>query len=107
MGISIVWCGMCGWIISERRRLEESSDDMELARLRRQSLTAERCVIVLNVAAIGYYWLRLPFLTTIAHLCSLILGAILSSVSIKLYDEGSSEDMVETTTPSTPLMETS
>mmetsp|Transcript_16495 Transcript_16495/g.27944 ORF Transcript_16495/g.27944 Transcript_16495/m.27944 type:complete len:192 (+) Transcript_16495:55-630(+) len=104
MGISIVWCAMGGWIISERRRLQESRDE-ELNRLRENSLAIERFVVVLNVIALLYYAVKLEALTTVAHVCALVLGAILSVISIKLFDEVETPVQIEATTPSTPLVD--
>lgn len=97
---------MGGWIISERRRLRESGDE-ELNRLRENSLAIERFVVVLNVVAILYYAFKLEVITTVAHICALVLGAVLSVISIKLYDEDNDTNPVaiETTTPSTPLVD--
>ena len=102
MGISIIWCAMSGWGMSERRRVvalvdptissrEEVNDDD--ASTTPQSSIPEpsysppfTAVTVLNVGAIVYYAITEEFLTTIAHICALILGAVISKVGIRIQD---------------------
>lgn len=105
-GISIVWCAMGGWIVSERKRLrlydtQTAGGDL----FRRFSVPAEMSVVFVDIAVIIYYAFVSPILTTVAHVMSLVLGATLSLISIKRYDEDHGEQIGEpTATPATPLM---
>jgi hypothetical protein len=97
-GISIVWCAMGGWIISERKRLRLLHGDLNT--FRRVAVVAEMLVVWLDIAAIVYYAVVANILTSLAHLGALILGATLSLISIKRYDGVEYEP-----SPSTPLMD--
>jgi hypothetical protein len=98
---------MGGWIVSERKRLRvhdptrtATGADM----FRRFSVTAEIFVVMIDIVAIFYYAFVTYFLTTVAHVLSLILGATLSLISIKRYDQDHGQSMESPTTPITPLM---
>ena len=103
-GISIVWCAMGGWIVSERKRLrlypQTASGDL----FRKLSVVAEMGVVFIDIGVIIYYAVVSNFLTTLAHVLALILGATLSLLSIKKYDEDGGESMEPPATPATPLM---
>eukprot|EP00540_Astrosyne_radiata_P011954 CAMPEP_0116834624 /NCGR_PEP_ID=MMETSP0418-20121206/7092_1 /TAXON_ID=1158023 /ORGANISM="Astrosyne radiata, Strain 13vi08-1A" /LENGTH=204 /DNA_ID=CAMNT_0004464199 /DNA_START=52 /DNA_END=666 /DNA_ORIENTATION=+ len=88
-GISIVWCAMGGWIIRERRQLQEST---ERSSLRTDSLALERIVIVLDFCIILYYAFVANPITTVAHVCAVVLGAILSLLSVPLVEGGEAEE---------------
>jgi hypothetical protein len=88
---------MGGWIISERKRLRRLGDD--LSSFRKVAVVAEMIVMLLDIAAIVYYAVVAGALTTLAHVLSLILGATLSLLSIKRYDQIETEP-----SPSTPLV---
>eukprot|EP00543_Licmophora_paradoxa_P010100 CAMPEP_0202473906 /NCGR_PEP_ID=MMETSP1360-20130828/92097_1 /ASSEMBLY_ACC=CAM_ASM_000848 /TAXON_ID=515479 /ORGANISM="Licmophora paradoxa, Strain CCMP2313" /LENGTH=102 /DNA_ID=CAMNT_0049100991 /DNA_START=591 /DNA_END=899 /DNA_ORIENTATION=- len=97
---------MGGWIISERKRLRQP--DTELSRARDASVHLEYIVMMLDVGVIVYYAIIAETITTIAHVCALILGASLSLLSIRLYDDG--DDTTTTVDsisahPGTPLVE--
>ena len=105
LGISIVWCAMGGWIVSERKRLRVHDPTATGADLfRRFSVVSEAFVVMIDIVAIIYYAFVSPFLTTVAHVLSLILGATLSLISIKRYDQDHGQSMESPTTPITPLM---
>jgi uncharacterized membrane protein len=104
-GISIVWCAMGGWIVSERKRLRVHDPTASGSDLfRRFSVTAEIFVVMIDIGTIIYYAFVTYFLTTVAHVLSLILGATLSLISIKRYDQDRGQSMESPTTPITPLM---
>jgi hypothetical protein len=63
VGISIIWCAMAAWAWRERQ------STMSLLRWLPQGIT---------VAAIIYYLITEPLITTVAHLCALVLGYLLS-----------------------------
>jgi hypothetical protein len=88
---------MGGWIISERKRLRLLRGDLNS--VRRVAVVAEMLVVLLDVTAIIYYAVVANAVTSLAHVCALILGATLSLISIKRYDDVEYEP-----TPSTPLM---
>lgn len=95
---------MGGWIISERKRLKRTSDD-DLSH--RVSLRMEQLVILLDVGVILYYTIVEVPITTVAHVCAIVLGATLSLMSIRLLDdpEEESADSTETVGPSTTLLD--
>lgn len=90
-GVSIIWCAMCGWIMSRRRKLRidndgnchdcDDNDDERTSRGNYLYGSSEKAVLLLDILAIVYYAVTLPFITTIAHVCALVLGAILFSTS--------------------------
>jgi hypothetical protein len=47
----------------------------------------EYFVICMNMLTICYYAVILPFVTTVAHICALVLGAFLSLISMKVCEE--------------------
>jgi uncharacterized membrane protein len=89
---------MGGWIISERKRLRRLGEDLNS--FRKVAVVAEMFVMLLDIATIVYYAVVASFITTLAHVLSLILGATLSLISIKRYDDVGGEP-----SPSTPLVE--
>lgn len=105
-GISITWCAMAGWMMSERRVIAIDSIG------RRQStifsylnyyITAMWC----DGAAIVYYAIVSEPITTVAHVCAVILGATLSLLSTRLYSDhdGSSDaSLDQQEASSTPLI---
>lgn len=96
---------MCGWIVSERKRLRLYDTQTRQGDLfRRFSVVAEMFVVFVDIAVVCYYAFVTPFLTTVAHVLSIILGATLSLISIKRYDEDHGQSMEPAATPSTPLM---
>jgi hypothetical protein len=87
-GISIIWCAMGGWIMSERRRVLDGQDEAEeLSPSVQRVMKGGLMVILFDAAAIIYYAVVAEPITSVAHFCALIVGAILSKISIKLYDE--------------------
>lgn len=104
-GISIMWCAMGGWVISERKRLKETSDQ-ELSRWRATSINMETLVVLLDVGVIMYYAIEAEVITTVAHICAVILGATLSLLSIRLLDDVENSNAIESVcAPSTSLLD--
>ena len=125
-GVSIIWCAMCGWIMSERRKVQQQhqqqpqpqpqqqvivdggaptntnnennvsnidEDDVIIRQQQQQQQqqnqeenekeqNMENFVICMNILIICYYAVILPFITTVAHICALVLGAFLSLISM-------------------------
>lgn len=77
---------MGGWIISERKRLKETIDE-ELTRWRATSYSMEQVVVVVDIAMIIYYAIVNAAITTVAHICAIVLGATMSLLSIRLLDD--------------------
>jgi hypothetical protein len=89
-GISIIWCAMGGWTMSERRRVVETNtmdEDEEPSRSLKLVIKLGQVVILVDSAVIVYYAVVEEVITTVAHICALILGAVLSLTSIRLYDD--------------------
>jgi len=96
---------MGGWIVSERKRLRlYDSQTLGGDLFRRFSVVAEMIVVFVDISVIVYYAFVTPFYTTVAHVMSLILGATLSLISIKRYDEDHGQSLESPMTPATPLM---
>jgi hypothetical protein len=72
----------------------------DLNSFRKAAVVAEMVVILLDIATIIYYAVVANFISTLAHVLSLVMGATLSLISIKRYDEVGDEP-----SPSTPLMD--
>jgi hypothetical protein len=95
-GVSIIWCAMCGWIMSERRQrgMSRSSDGIgnvrddnqgdETASATTRMEKIELGAVLVDVLAIVYYAVTFPIISTVAHICALVLGAGLSLLSIKV-----------------------
>lgn len=71
----------------------------------------EQLVILLDVGVILYYTFVAVPITTVAHLCAIVLGATLSLMSIRLLDDPEVEASAdynsleeETVEPSTTLL---
>ena len=86
-GISIVWCAMAGWLWRESR---PSSITTQAQATKEQSARATKNVITeesslwprrflewANTSVIVYYTVTEEVITTVAHLCALVLGALL------------------------------
>jgi hypothetical protein len=95
---------MGGWIVSERKRLRLYPQTASGDFFRRFSVVAEMGVVFIDIGVIIYYAAVSNFLTTLAHILALILGAALSLISIKKYDEDGEQGMEPSATPVTPLM---
>ena len=83
-GISIVWCAMMGWetstthqITRERNHTEGAYPSETAVRI----IDLGRTVIILDVLAIFYYTITAEAITTIAHICAVILGVFLEQLA--------------------------
>ncbi|CAJ1956951.1 unnamed protein product [Cylindrotheca closterium] len=101
-GISIVWCSMAGWIMSQKRQMilsldendedDDENDDEHHHHHRHDStagssgMTHEKLAkmaqwaILLDLGALVYYSVVSEIITTIAHGCALVMGACLSQL---------------------------
>ncbi len=83
-GVSIIWCAICGWVMHHHRQQESilandnrsSTTSSTLVLLGRSNEWAKR-VILFNIIVILYYAVIMEAITTVAHICALILGALL------------------------------
>jgi hypothetical protein len=109
---------MGGWIVSERKRLKETTielqngdtpqDDQQAAvmkKWKRAANTLELMVILLDVGVIIFYAATSPAITTSAHVCAIVLGAILSLISIRLVDAPAMNNMATATAASPTIVE--
>jgi len=132
VGISIIWCAMGGWIMSDRRRQQKhregvislfvrtnttagtnsqqqyrfgitttNNNENEEERDEKIIYSLGRGVTLLNCAVIVYYSFVGHAITTIAHVCALILGAVLSQLSLRLFFAIAIDPSSITTTPTT------
>jgi hypothetical protein len=80
-GISIIWCAMAGWIMSQRRfETKEANDGVPASTSStRDNLLSRmaRLVILMDFFAMTYYWIIAEAITTVAHICALALGSAL------------------------------
>lgn len=126
-GISIIWCSMAGWIMSQKRQIirsgvdDDDDDDNDNDRLSQQenrtaasSISYEKLaqraqwVILLDLAAIIYYLVVSEMITTVAHGCALVMGACLSKLVNKHSGVTSSRATNDSTTGTNeePLLDT-
>jgi hypothetical protein len=95
-GISIVWAACAGWTLSEGRlqavclRAHGDHDERTMWCKRHLALRPwQYAVIAVDAATIVYYAMDTDLddaiLSTTAHLCAILLGWILSLVSIKIF----------------------
>jgi hypothetical protein len=95
-GISIIWCAMGGWTMSERRRVVDTNTmDEESPRSLKLLINLGQVVILVDSAVIVYYAVVEEMITTAAHICALILGAVLSLASKRLYDDPAAVALME------------
>jgi hypothetical protein len=99
-GISIIWSACAGWIFSEGRRracilgdsessvTEASSSSSASSPWNRHIplLVCEQVILAADGLAIIYYGCVTEAITTIAHLCAILMGYLLSLASIRIFD---------------------
>ncbi|GKY94267.1 hypothetical protein MPSEU_000392500 [Mayamaea pseudoterrestris] len=93
-GISIIWCACAGWMIrrmklhgqsNEYTALAAASDTVDAtARTHRCDtqwliLASQRITLGIDALAVMYYFCTTELITTIAHVCAVILGMMLYS----------------------------
>lgn len=106
VGISIIWCAIFGWILVEvacgRGIGGAASNDTEPDRQAETSNTSPTCVgygnlssrcsciavvastiLCVDLAAIVYYAVTAPAITTVAHICAILMGVILEVVAVR------------------------
>jgi hypothetical protein len=114
-GVSIIWCAMGGWIMSERRRVVQLTNDDDAGEYQTTASTlADRLiyfgkvVIMCDTAVIIYYMVVSPAMTTVAHMLALVLGAVLSEMSLRIVEPtpGSLCETLEGVSPSQHLLST-
>jgi hypothetical protein len=105
-GISIIWSALTGWLLSERR---DYSDNFLTADGSESSnrddvivLPGVIATLVLDSAVIMYYAITTEVITTVAHLCAVILGTTISRSSLSLFPRIDSETLCAD--PSAPLV---
>lgn len=77
-GVSIIWCALAGWIVTERRQLLLVTVDLHSLR-HASLLVMERVVLMLDVCTIIYYLVKAEAITTLAHICAIALGTLLAT----------------------------
>jgi hypothetical protein len=65
-GISIVWCGIAGWMLTELLQREYRSSSSILV-----------AMLLCDACGIFYYAVTAEAITTVAHICAVILGSLL------------------------------
>jgi hypothetical protein len=95
-GISIIWSACAGWIFSEGRRRacmlrdsESSATEASLSSPWNRHVTLlvwERVMLAADVLVIIYYACVTEAITTVAHLCAIMMGFLLSLASIRIFD---------------------
>ena len=109
VGISIIWCAIFGWILVEVACGHgiggAASNDTEPDRQAETSNTSPTCVgygnlssrcsciavvasvastiLCVDLAAIVYYAVTAPAITTVAHICAILMGVILEVVAVR------------------------
>ena len=106
-GISIVWCAVTGWIINERRRRrqhrEETDDSRPHATEDNRADSCEDIILAIVFCVLVYYAVTAAVITTVAHFCALVLGALLSRFNERLVSAQSQtyEPLNGSSTPQT------
>ena len=125
---------MAGWIISERKFIKDQGQEGARARNEATPSTSNSChddnnsndndtdpqeedqqqetgitrmtllVILLDIGTILYYLLVSTLITTVAHICAMVLGAILSELSQMSQGFNSEDDTASTTAGADPLL---
>jgi hypothetical protein len=92
-GISIIWCACAGWILNEGRRrscMGDSGSNVSEASSRWNHhitlLLWERVMLAADVVVIIYYGYVAEAITTVAHICAILMGFLLSMASIRIFD---------------------
>jgi hypothetical protein len=94
-GISIIWSACAGWILSEGRRRACMLGDSGSSATEASSspwnrhitlLVWERVMLAADVLVIIYYAYASEAITTVAHLCAILMGFLLSLASIRIFD---------------------
>lgn len=96
-GVSIIWCACGGWVVSRRTlslsRVSSGNTDQvadETPTRQRQVFEGlleflwELSVMILDLCAVSYYYMVAEFISTVAHLCAILLGVILYFVCDRL-----------------------
>ena len=65
-GISIVWCACMPWLFLERNDSRSNNNN-----------NTTTVILMLDVSVILYYAVVAPLITTVAHMCAIILGLVL------------------------------
>ena len=75
-GVSVIWCAMFGWTIATKTRVKTR-------------IVGGNNLFLFNKGLIVYYLFTKPFITTVAHICAVVLGVILAQLgSVKaLFNE--------------------
>lgn len=119
-GISIIWCSMAGWIMSQKRQMirsevDEDGDIDQPVAADSSNTTHEKLakmaqwVILLDLGSIVYYLVVSEVITTVAHGCALVMGACLSQLVNKHIGVTSTISTTHETATGTneePLLET-
>ena len=83
-GISIIWCALAGWLVNERKRHERPGDAGQAAVGRRALDVWEDVTLTVVLGVLVYYATVAPVITTVAHVCALTLGTLLSRIIRRL-----------------------
>merc|ERR1719150_137060 len=75
-GISLVWCGQQGFIYLNFINILRKPKQERVG----QELLSNGGAAFLGIAAISYYAIFFPLITTIAHLSAVFVGTILGSI---------------------------
>ena len=102
VGISIVWCAIMGWMLTETWRWRQCQQDEEHENA--TGTTVVRVAVLMDTVAIGYYACSLPPISTIAHLLAIALGAAFDMMSLWCNRNNAGERRTADTTHRTSAM---
>ena len=93
-GISIIWCAVTGWLVNEQQQHQQQQGGAQQEQTRSwwEDLTL---TVVLSVLI--YYAVVAPVITTVAHGCALILGALLSRLVPRIFGSRNDNNINEAT----------
>lgn len=80
VGVSIIWCATLGWILMLLRYTMNSKNKVfnpNNTKRRKYSINAAMIAIGADSLAILYYGIVAEAITTVAHVCAVLLGIVL------------------------------
>jgi hypothetical protein len=101
-GVSVVWCAMVGWVFHQERGAltkdvrRHPNDDTEERKVVRMLLFT----LAIDLASIIYYAVISDPITTVAHICAIIMGILLSWLALRFTPTAAGPEVTHLMEPS-------